>query len=207
MHIPKTGGSGIKRYLRDVPFTRTIDGDMHKPLIKWPLTMKNYDFFAFIRNPYTRFFSAYEQINRQILTMDPEVGRHEKISELSFYLESGKELTINQFIEYVIRINWNSFSMSQTKMINVGKTPTREVNYVLKYEEYEKNVMFMFKKLGIYSNITIQKHNRNPKTSRTTSSDEYYFNKYKNVSSLDFILEFYKDDFENYDYNKNFKRI
>ena len=63
IHIPKTGGTSITSVLQNVKGTEYVT-KAHNHIGKFE-NIKDYDIMCFVRNPYTRFASAYYHQTRK----------------------------------------------------------------------------------------------------------------------------------------------
>ena len=173
LHIPKTGGTSLSKILLDVEGSE--ESVNHGDLGNFG-NVSDYYIFTIVRNPFTRIASAYQHNVR-----------------------SGTTTNFKHFLE---NINPRDFwYFPQTYFLNHNQTPTRFINHIGRYEDYEIDVRYILNKLNI-KNISIPHDNRNPIYDRhpQLNQENYYKLLYKDVWCKDWVLERYKNDFKFFNY-------
>lgn len=174
IHIPKTGGTSINKVL--LTQENTTFYTAHDSIRAIP--DENLYIFTFVRNPYTKFFSAW-----------------------SAGVRKGKY--VNDLDEFIKTIDLNdTWFLPQTYYINEGATNNKKVDFIGRYENIKKDTNFLFKKLGIYH--TLPHLNRNPIYDKhpLLNQEQYYISMCKiNRNVKDFIKEVYKNDFKQFNYD------
>lgn len=185
IHIPKTGGISVSRSLfgnlggghKDVKFYKRAFG---------PLTYDKYFSFAFVRNPYTRLYSAYSFLKRG--------GFDQKDMEFSENIIS-KYPTFEQFIEeWLSRENiysYNHFIPQYTFLCDGSFKP--EVDFIGRFENIEEDFQTIAKQLG----VSVQLPHHNQTVRKKKPLEEFMTNKlFKKVAKV------YSEDFEIFEYSK-----
>jgi len=174
LHIPKTGGSSISSVLHNVEGTKDIV--VHDSIRAFN-NVNDYFIFTIVRNPFTRIASAYEHEKRK--------GRH----DYNFYNflknSSGNELIL----------------LPQSYYINAGQTKDKKVSFVGRYETYEKDVSYIFNKIGVTT--PIPHLNRNPLYEKqpNLNQEKYYKYFYSEEWMKDWVRERYENDFKIFNYD------
>jgi len=143
VHIPKTGGTSITLMLKPYLGSGPTHGrgwqkayhkyELHSPLMPFN-HMGNYFKFAFVRNPWDWLVSLYHTgaINRMI-------GRAKR----------AKKPAWNELIRMI-----NAGAVSVRCQSTWLKCHAVSVDYVARFEQYEKEVAYIFNRLGLkYKNI------------------------------------------------------
>jgi len=173
VHIPKTGGTTITNILQKQDGCEKITGHDSLRLID----TDNLFLFTFVRNPFTRLQSAFLHGLRQ--------NSHHP--DFSVFLQNA---------------NMNDlWLLPQYYYINTGKTATKKISYIGKYENYENDLRFILDKLNIEID-EIPHLNRNPIYEKhpTLQQDKYYKHLYREEWQKDWVRERYKDDFKLFNY-------
>lgn len=151
IHIPKTGGSSIKKYL----FGDITGG--HIPIRFIPSDFINsYPSYAFVRNPYTRILSAYNYLikggakTRNDLNYQDVLLRYSSFEDFvcnglsSYYLDFEHFLPQYYFTHYLGRKivgnigKYENFNEDVMKFFNI------ELDIVNSTGDYEKNILKMY---------------------------------------------------------------
>jgi len=173
IHIPKTGGTSINKVLLNDENTSFYTA--HDSIRAIP--DENFFIFTFVRNPYTKFLSAWSAGVR-------------------------KEQYSNDLDEFIETINLNdTWFLPQTYYIKEGETNTKKVNFIGKYENFKKDCNFIFKQLKI--NEKISHLNRNPIYDKhpLLNQEQYYLSICKsNKNVTEFIKKTYYNDFKIFNY-------
>ena len=173
IHIPKTGGSSITEILSNIDGTETI---MSHGTINELGNIEDYFIFTFVRNPFTRLASWYDHTKRD-----------------------GKSQSFSNFIQRIDSLHYLYFP--QTYFTNHGKTNTKKISFVGKYENFNDDLKSVLKKLNI-NNINIPHLNKNLmwETHPNLNSDKLYKFYYNDIWMKDWVREKYKDDFKFFNY-------
>jgi len=182
IHIPKTGGSSVRKFLldNDIPhkFGKFIEQDdgttiyfkKHKPAYWWINKFPNEtNFFTVVRNPYYRLISYYRYLIK------------EKYLD---FIEWEKFVTnkINVEGHYV----WNL----QIEWIYDISLQNQIVDHILKFENLENNVCSFFNVNKSFPKINI-----------TNNNLDYQSMYLSDPKIVDIIYNHFKDDFIKLNYN------
>ena len=144
---------------------------------KYPI-IKNYYKFCFVRNPYTRFISSWLEFKNK---------GHSWASELFEY---------NTFKDFCLNFS-NTEISKDIHFLPLYKQITIDniiyVDYIAKFENIEEEYKFLSNKLNYKFDINV----RERPTNISSQFDEYYDKETKNI-----IYNFYKTDFEIFNYDK-----
>lgn len=141
--------------------------------------VKNFVKAATIRNPYDRLLSLYRyRINK------------------NSQLVKGMSLNKKDFEKYVIKICNDPYfektnGVSLVNNITINHEEIIDLDYVIRFENYEKDVKEFFKKINI--NISVLPHEK--KTIKNFNFKDFYSKK-----SIDLINEYYVKDFSYFNY-------
>ena len=174
VHIPKTGGRTITKILMDVDGTQELTS--HHGLSLLP-DNNDYTYFTIVRNPFTRIASAY-------------------------YHECRK-FGFKEFHKFLNEINeTNPWYIPQVYYINSGKTNRRYIKHILKYENYDKEVKQLLRKLNIQNIKKLPHLNKNPIYEKhpNLKQEKYYRFLYTEEWMKELVRERYKDDFKIFNY-------
>ena len=206
IHIPKTGGSSIDRQLTNLPNVVIIDHG-HSSIRSFD-SIDNYFIFCFVRNPFHRLISGYLNFNRtSIKIINQPILLTDSVFEKLFIRNFNdiikekniREITLSEFIKLID--NHRTFMPdTQSWQIYDGETPEKKVSFIGRYENYDKDVRFIFDKINI--NYTSLHDNSNQITSKYVTREEFYKQQYTEQWMVDWVLEYYKEDFENFGYDK-----
>ena len=173
VHIPKTGGTSISQILQTNINTEFITAHDSVRLVP-----DNYFIFAFVRNPFTRLVSAWQHGVR-------------------------KNKYTTSFHDFLKTINLNDlWILPQTYYFNAGKTDLKKINFIGRYETYEKDVKFVLNKLNIQIN-NVPHLNRNPIYEKhpNLKQENYYKYFYTEEWMKDWVRERYENDFKIFNYD------
>ena len=220
IHIPKTSGGRISAELEEIPYTELID-ETHGGFRNFP-KLNNYFVFAFVRNPFFRFISGYLHYNRDFLSGTNDTERFNQLSNKESnriycdiyqkYIQYNLPLPLGDFIKLVNIIPLGTFmSQTQSELIYQDNLFHNQVNYVAKYENRENELRFISKKikydLNQLSEFTdnMQLYSEGIPTLHHNSLklESQYSKFYTDQWMIDWVVEYYKDDFKNFEYNTN----
>tara|TARA_Y100000389_G_scaffold202629_1_gene248489 strand:- start:52 stop:624 length:573 start_codon:yes stop_codon:yes gene_type:complete len=174
IHIPKTAGTSINKILLTDKNTKFLTS--HDSIRLLP--EDDLYTFTFVRNPYTRFLSAWNH----------GVRKNKYTSDLK---------------DFIKNINLNDvWLLPQSYYINEGKTKNKKVNFIGKYENLKKDFQIVLNKVGIQG--TLEHLNRNPiyNNHPTLNQENYYLSTYKHKTWVrDFVKETYYNDFKIFNYD------
>lgn len=173
IHIPKTGGTSISSVLQEVEGTERIT--MHDSIRALP-DSPNYFIFTFVRNPFTRLQSAFQH----------GVRKGEYINDFSKFLN--------------LKLDSDLWLLPQYYFITAGVTENKNVSFIGKYENIEKDSITIFNKLNIDKKIPHL--NRNPIYDKhpTLKQHDFYKHMYREEWMKDWVRERYKNDFKIFNY-------
>jgi len=172
IHIPKTGGTSITNSILDIPETEVLTSHDTIRLLE---NSSDYFVFTMVRNPYTRFMSAYYANCRK--------GGYETLEN------------------YIKNFNENeTWNLPQNHYILSGKTKSRKVNFIGRYENYTNDVSYIFEKLEV--NKKIPHLNRNPIYDKhpELNQESFYKHMYQEEWIKDWVRERYLNDFKIFNY-------
>lgn len=187
LHIPKTGGVSLTDTLHHKsPNVEFVNESLNHPSINFFPEMAGYYVFTIIRNPFHRFLSAYFHHLRDF-----------ENNEFNYYRG------YKQFVDETVK----SLTMVTNTMdyyISTDNPKLRKVNFFIKFENYKNDIDIVLNKLNTNNNI-IRHLNKNHVSSKYIKNYQMYDNIYKeNPWLVDFVVDYYKVDFENYGYDKNY---
>lgn len=174
-HIDKTGGSSITSMLNNGGREETKY--KHKPMADMiDSSNKDYFKFAFVRNPYERILSKYYH--------DVKIARPEK---------PGSTRNTTNFREWVNRHKngLRKFLRPQYEYLH-DKSGKLLPDFVGKFENFEKDLLYVKEKLGLKSEILHK--NQNPIKKDVNTMLDY------NRESLDVVNKLYSKDFKAFNY-------
>jgi len=209
LHIPKTGGISLSNFLQEEPGTEKI-GSFHDT-IGCLENINNYYVFCFVRNPFNQIMSGYFHMKRE--AADPSAP-----SGISKKLKPNENLT---FLKYTKLIEAGDIYMqtTQSHQIYFGSTPQRKVEFIARYENYDKDVKTITTRLNIeykprymncvYVDIPTSKPNPVPADFSeqwikewTDSRNQLFKRHYTEQWMVDWVLDTRREDFENFGYSK-----
>tara|TARA_Y100000389_G_scaffold204235_1_gene255738 strand:- start:4225 stop:4989 length:765 start_codon:yes stop_codon:yes gene_type:complete len=170
------------------------DGSHHLKLCNYN---KPYNFIAIIRNPYSRFISAFSHTKYLSKT-----SRYFSKNECRRHLKFQKYTDVNDFIKHIVMkdpetlevFNGHSHFHTQTDFLSESRQPhkiSKKVKVIMQLENLKSDLS----KLKPY-NIDVKLPEDQVKMNKTSYPDVKL-----NKESIQFIETFYKDDF------LNFKRL
>jgi hypothetical protein len=174
VHIPKTGGSSLSKLLLQQNGSEIISTHGDLGLFQ---NINDYFIFTIVRNPFTRFASAYLHKSRE--------GFNGNFSDF-----------INSIYEF------DFWYYPQIYFFNHNKTSNIEITHICKYENYENDIRALLIKLKIPFN-KIPHENRNPiynKHPNLKQQDYYKILYNNNVLAKEWVLDKYKNDFKLFNY-------
>lgn len=173
IHIPKTGGSSMTSILKNQEGTEYVSTS-HNHIGKFE-NIKDYYIFCIVRNPFTRFASAY-------------------------YHQCRKEgfMTVKKFIESIFKHDYLFFP--QSYFIKNGSSSEKQVSFIGRYENYENDVNHIFQKINVTDSLPHL--NRNPIYDKhpNLNQETFYKHMYQEEWMKDWVRERYKDDFKQFNY-------
>ena len=178
IHIPKTGGSSIKR----LNFFKICKHFKHKPIAQIQNHKSDYKYsFAVTRNPYDRVVSAFHYLKKggRQVTLDLRMQR--KLEKYTSFQEFVKDLHLF--------IHDTHFKAQYTFVCD--KNDRILVDYILENETLDQDIIKLYKKEGVpVENI----HKVN------TSKHDDYSKYYDDVNTKKTVYQIYKKDFDLFNY-------
>ena len=174
IHIPKTGGTSITSVLQNVKGTEYVT-KAHNHIGKFE-NIKDYDIMCFVRNPYTRFASAY-------------------------YHQTRKDgwMSINKFIENIDLNDYLYFP--QSYFTNNGSSEDKRVTFIGRYENFINDFNLIMKKIG-KTGHSIPHYNRNSIYDKHPNLNQHDFYKhiYNDTDVKNWVEKRYSNDFKIFNY-------
>ena len=174
IHIPKTGGTSITSVLQNVKGTEYVT-KAHNHIGKFE-NIKDYDIMCFVRNPYTRFASAY-------------------------YHQTRKDgwISINKFIENIDLNDYLYFH--QSYFTNNGSSEDKKVTFIGRYENFINDFNLIMKKIG-KTGHSIPHYNRNSIYDKHPNLNQHDFYKhiYNDTDVKNWVEKRYSNDFKIFNY-------
>jgi hypothetical protein len=181
VHIPKTGGTSVKRIFRDPRFNSQTTFSKH--YISWILkrwkkeNIKSCYLFTFMRNPYTRVISAYEFRFR---TWEDNIREGASNS----FEEYGKNMSFKSYIDVITRTEFDISLRFYSPQLLAGLPPQINwilnsqgevgVDYIGRTETLEKDVKIIANNIGVFDVDDIYIPHGNPSTWRHENYKDYY---------------------------------
>jgi hypothetical protein len=173
IHIPKCGGSSVRKY-SNIKFTERFLGYI-------PENYLTYAKIGFCRHPIDRFFSAYKMFKYGTTTQSPQ------LPNLSI------QMAIDALLNEDIGFDNVLYSLENFKHHTIPIThPYNCIRYadrIVRFENYEHDVKRHFKELNISIEVT--------KTNYTNKDIAVNLTK----SQKTILFEYYKEDFKRFNYN------
>jgi chondroitin 4-sulfotransferase 11 len=186
--VPKTGSISVQFSLghgHDIPEPDLYHQDIHTALNSHP-EAENYYKFGFVRNPWSRLLSLYQDFTKKRVYQYSALVRHETplFSEFA------------NFEDFCVRFSdtsWkdNIFLRSQAKLLGVH-TDRSLMDYVGRFENLERDFAILCQILGL-GDVQLQQHN----AGQYDNSD--YRQHYSTVAK-DAIERAYSDDVKLFNY-------
>tara|TARA_B100000900_G_scaffold405489_1_gene415159 strand:- start:1494 stop:2069 length:576 start_codon:yes stop_codon:yes gene_type:complete len=174
IHIPKTGGTSITSVLHKVKGTEYVT-KAHNHIGKFE-NIKDYHIMCFVRNPYTRFASAYYHQTR-----------------------INGWMSINKFIENMDLNDYVFFP--QYWFIQNGSTEDKKVTFIGRYENFINDFNLVMDYVG-KDGHSIPHHNRNSIYDKHPNLNQHDFYKhiYNDKDVKNWVEERYSNDFKIFNY-------
>lgn len=186
VHIPKTGGTSIY----DI-FSMDKPTETHCNVVGYksssPELWERAFSFAFVRNPWDRFVSAFHYLKRDPLSVDDKSWAEEVLGEYDdFDAFLDRFMTSTRFRGQVMM--WRHFSPQWWFLSDAaGKTA---VDHICRFESFDSEIDRVAEKIG----LSAQRVHAN-KVSRAHYSSFY------TPGAIDFVARVYKQDVERFDYS------
>lgn len=204
IHIPKTGGTTIGNILH--PNQKSLLpsnglGKTYMDVLKGPqfhfgehetfqyyknivesmdMDISSFFVFCFVRNPYSRLYSTWKFLRKQIQLNNPSFP-----SSFKYVIKND----FAQSIEAILNMN-NVYSICQKQSYFVRKS---QCNYIGRFENFSVDLMKIL-------SIIHKESNNVPQLNQTSTRDEYkyhYTNKLKNI-----VYALFKQDFIEFNYER-----
>lgn len=171
IHIPKTGGSAIKKYL----FNDIMGG--HVSMKHIPQEYHKYNSVAFVRNPYLRVLSAYNYLKK---------GGCQNINDLNYKMVIDRYSSFDDFVIRALETYYMEMEHFIPQYYFTHFLGNKLVKTICKYENFDEEVFKLFNvKLDII----------NP-----TEDYEKDILKVYNENTYQVINRIYREDFACFDY-------
>lgn len=186
IHIPKCGGSSIKKILSDINDKEKIHSKLQDDFNKIKeknLDFKKYFVFSMLRNPWDRVVSYY-YFYKDIIKTEEKVSLYAKKYDFNDWL---KIIYENKNDYYFIHENYLDYLTINGEIY---------IDYLMNFYNFEEDCNYLKKILKIKS------ENFHVNQTKHEYYREYYFSK-----EIEIVGEIYKKDIEffNFDYENNSK--
>ena len=174
IHIPKTGGTSITATLKKQEGTEYVSTS-HNHIGKFE-NIKDYYIFCMVRNPFTRFASAY----------------YHQIRKDGF-------MSVRKFIDSIYEHDYLFYP--QSYFITNGSSSDKQVSFIGRYENYENDTKHIFQSIGL--NESLPHLNRNPIYDKhpDLNQESFYKHMYQEEWMKDWVRERYLNDFKIFNYD------
>jgi len=172
IHVPKTGGTSINKVLLTKDSVKIYTS--HDSIRAVP--DDEYFIFTIVRNPFTRLMSAWQHGVR-------------------------KNIYSSNFREFTETINQNdTWIIPQSYYINEGKTNTKEVSFIGRYENLLEDTAVLFKKLNYKEKLPHLNNNPIHDNHPNLNQEKYYKYYYSEEWMKEWVRERYENDFKIFNY-------
>jgi len=138
--------------------------------------------FSFVRNPYTRFISAWAYCVGSNFENDNIIFGSNNIDTLQNCIDNRDLITSQSY-----------FHIFKTQYMNIKGS--RKLNFVGRFENLISDLRFVFNKLNLPTNFSTKKINENP-----IKYGDY--RQYYTQEILEFVNDWFKEDFEEFNYSQ-----
>ena len=173
IHIPKTGGTSITSVLKKQEGVEFVS-QSHNHIGKFD-NIKNYYIFCMVRNPFTRFASAYYH-----------------------YCRDNGFSSVKKFIDSIFEHDYLYFP--QSYFINNGSSSEKKVSFVGRYENYENDMNHIFQNIGVQESLPHLNRNSIYDKHPQLNQHNFYKHMYQEEWMKDWVRERYKNDFKIFNY-------
>lgn len=224
IHIPKTGGTSINKSLKDSGHTlkkvkldsKLIRANLHPDLKQIPphsklsemincgLVAQDYNYFAQVRNPYTRMVSLYYFAQQQDLSRiqgDAETSRVKK--PIVWYRKRHSILNNMTFTQFVEKFSDESWRQQFDQEWLFEYTSQLRYGWQLQHEWLDGADVKVFKLEKSGKIVKFIKHQKVPFTyvHKKNQGIQNYMNHYT-PQTRDIVYNYFKEDFERYEYSR-----
>jgi hypothetical protein len=182
IHIPKSAGKSIAKFLNLTEYPKGFDGLHYKPEVVEDIWYK-YFTFTFVRNPWDRVLSGYLHCRYGLTEEDKKKKK--------FYYVINKHS--KDFTDFVKR--FLSKSMKTTRFCKQSDFLTNKYNFIGRYERLEKDLKKICSLLDIPIEISV------PVVNKIVDHDPY--TDFYDLECSQIVAELYKEDIENLGYSFN----
>jgi len=187
VHTPKTGGSSLRRAYNSANYWSVIDHDIRDVNYKY---LKEYNLdiscfcFGFVRNPWSRFVSAFNWLK---LGGNCEGDKHDRLTYL------GK---IENFDDFVMHCNDNNKILGQLHFKPQNEWicddhGTILLDYIGRFENFQEDFTDICKR----RKIPVRKLHQ------TNKSQSMNYTSYYNERTINIVANMYKRDIELFNYD------
>lgn len=174
IHIPKTGGTSITSVLKKQEGTEFVS-QSHNHIGKFE-NIKNYYIFCMVRNPFTRFASAYYH-----------------------YCRDNGFSSVRKFIDSIFEHDYLYFP--QSYFTNNGSSSDKKLSFVGRYENYENDINHIFQNIGVQESLPHLNRNSIYDKHPQLNQHNFYKHMYQEEWMKDWVRERYKNDFKIFNYD------
>jgi hypothetical protein len=192
LHIPKTGGTSIKKALRSLGFefkqsynkTFAKYGGSHRTPASYDLP-KDFKIFSFVRNPYDRLVSEF------IWRKEISPRRNYGTDTFEEFVKSIVEPNAH-FRHFYKQLDNSLHLNSQYSILSIKGNDIPEVEFIGKFENLEDDFTTYMKSKGFEEIKKLRHLNQGPRE----KDYKIYYNDYTKEA----VTKLYKDDLEHYGY-------
>lgn len=207
--IPKTGCTSVKKFFsnhygwKEVENVHNPESEIYSHIVNEDITSEKYNGyfkFAFVRNPFSRLYSAYKS------KIKPGIVHPKYIDgvEMGLYkMGLRKEHTFLQFVDLIcsipdelcdphVKSQWQFIYNDDGRCI---------VNELYRFENFSTELLRVAMKLGILLNS-----DKIPHENKAQANHAEYKGLY-NDYTIDAVAKRYDKDFELFEYSRNFTEI
>jgi hypothetical protein len=190
IHVQKTGGTTIQSVLRAVPDARRPEGcNKHTPLraaLRRHPEFADYWIFGFVRNPWARYVSWWEMIQRAKASGD-SAGWSRRMMASNFIGGAAKYPDFNTFVERGPE-DYNRLSRNQ---VNYLSTRTRRADFIGRTETFADDMRTVLARLDVPVPEEIPQRNK---------SEYGGYRDYYTPATRDRLGELFKADVDTFGY-------
>lgn len=202
IHVPKTGGKTWERWLDNIAHatTKKIHSQhfSFKDIITFSPMYNEWDYIMIVRNPYSRLVSWYwHGRDTYINNINKPVNISKKLPKISpRWGDSFDEWVKKQHVADFPSCTKNRTNIFMGTCKSYMHPSGRMPKYLLRTETLDKDIKPLQDLFNCYKPL--------PRINVSTASKLNWKKEYKSEYTKDLVYEYYKEDFETFDYPKEF---